>query len=74
VLTVSPPHLRAHGRCCSKYLRKGRKVYVAGRLQCHTYTGQGGIGKTGVEVVLEELVMLDRMPTDIEETSGRAKA
>jgi single-strand DNA-binding protein len=30
---------------CSKYLRKGRKVYVEGRLQSHTYTGQDGIEK-----------------------------
>jgi single-strand DNA-binding protein len=59
---------------CNKYLRKGRKVYVEGRLQYHTYTDQDGVEKTGVEAVLEDLVMLDRMPTDVQETSGRAKA
>ncbi len=46
---------------CYQYLSKGRKVYVEGRLQSHTYTAQDGVEKTSVEVVLEELVMLDRM-------------
>jgi single-strand DNA-binding protein len=53
---------------CHQYLRKGRKVYVEGRLQSHTYTGQDGIEKTGVEVVLEELVFVDSMPKDVVET------
>jgi single-strand DNA-binding protein len=54
---------------CHQYLSKGRKVYLEGRLQFHTYTGQDGIERTGVEIVLEELVMLDRMTT-----AGRAAA
>jgi single-strand DNA-binding protein len=59
---------------CNKYLRKGRKVYVEGRLQSHTYTGQDGFERTGVEVVLEELVMLDRIPKDLVGASDSAKA
>jgi single-strand DNA-binding protein len=59
---------------CSKYLRKGRKVYVEGRLQSHTYTGQDGVERTGIEVVLEELVMLDSPHKDTKQTSGFAKA
>jgi single-strand DNA-binding protein len=59
---------------CSKYLRKGRKVYVEGRLQSHTYTGQDGIERTGVAVVLDDLVMLDRMPPDVQAKSGQVKA
>jgi len=59
---------------CNKYLRKGRKVYVEGRLQSHPYTGRDGIERTGVEVVLEDFVMLDRMSKDVQETSGQAKA
>jgi single-strand DNA-binding protein len=50
---------------CHQFLRKGRKVYAEGRLQSHTYTGQDGIEKTGVEVVLEKLEMLDSMPQDV---------
>jgi single-strand DNA-binding protein len=47
---------------CNQYLRKGRKVYIEGRLQSHPFTGQDGIEKTGVEIVLAELVILDSMP------------
>jgi single-strand DNA-binding protein len=53
---------------CNQYLRKGRKIYAEGRLQYHTYTGQDGIEKTGVEVVLEKMEMLDSMPQDVKET------
>jgi single-strand DNA-binding protein len=53
---------------CNRYLVKGRKVYLEGRLQSHTYTGQDGIEKTGVEVVLEDLVFVDSMPKEAKET------
>jgi single-strand DNA-binding protein len=53
---------------CHQFLHKGRKVYLEGRLQSHTYTGQDGIEKTGVEVVLEKMEMLDSMPQDVKET------
>jgi single-strand DNA-binding protein len=59
---------------CQQYLKKGRKVYVEGRLQSHTYTGQDGIERTGVEVVLEELVMLDSLHKAGQAASGSAKA
>jgi single-strand DNA-binding protein len=59
---------------CHQYLKKGRKVYVEGRLQSHTYTGKNGVEKTGVDVVLEELVFLDSLRKDGQETSGTAKA
>jgi single-strand DNA-binding protein len=54
---------------CNRYLAKGRKVYIEGSLQSHTYTGQDGIEKTGVEVVLEDLVFVDSMPKEAKETS-----
>jgi single-strand DNA-binding protein len=50
---------------CHQFLRKGRKVYLEGRLQSHTYTGQDGIEKTGVDIVLEKMEMLDSMPQDV---------
>jgi single-strand DNA-binding protein len=53
---------------CHQFLRKGRKVYAEGRLQSHTYTGQDGIEKTGVEIVLEKLEMLDSIPKDVRQT------
>jgi single-strand DNA-binding protein len=53
---------------CHQFLRKGRKVYAEGRLQSHSYTGQDGIEKTGVEIVLEKLEMLDSVPDDVRQT------
>jgi single-strand DNA-binding protein len=50
---------------CHQFLRKGRKVYAEGRLQSHTYTGQDGMEKTGVDIVLEKMEMLDSMPQDV---------
>jgi single-strand DNA-binding protein len=52
---------------CHQYLRKGRKIYLEGRLQYHTYTGQDGIEKTGVEVVLERVEFADSMPQGVRE-------
>jgi single-strand DNA-binding protein len=44
---------------CDKYLRKGRKVYVEGRLTTRSWTGQDGQPKTTTEVVLDDLILLD---------------
>ncbi len=53
---------------CHQFLRKVRKVYVEGRLQTRPYTGQDGIEKHATEIVLEEMVMLDKMPDDVKES------
>ena len=53
---------------CNQYLKKGRKVYVEGRLQYRTYTGQDGIEKFSAEIVLEDMAMLDKMPDDVKES------
>jgi single-strand DNA-binding protein len=53
---------------CHQYLRKGRKVFVEGRLQTRPYTGQDGIEKHATEVVLEKLVFVDAMPKDVSQT------
>jgi single-strand DNA-binding protein len=52
---------------CSKYLRKGRKVYVEGRLHTRSYTGKDGTEKAATEIVVEELVLLDPMPDTVRE-------
>jgi single-strand DNA-binding protein len=53
---------------CHQYLTKGRKVYVEGRLQSHPYTGKDGVERTGVEIVLEKMEILDSMPQDVRQT------
>ena len=52
---------------CNQYLKKGRKVFVEGRLQYRTYTGQDGLEKFSAEIVLEDMAMLDSMPKDVKE-------
>jgi single-strand DNA-binding protein len=59
---------------CHQYLSKGRKVYLEGRLQSHPYTGKDGVERTGVEVVLEELVILDSPHKAGQAMSESAKA
>lgn len=53
---------------CLQYLRKGRKVYLEGRLHSYTYTSEDGAVKHATEIVLDELVMLDSMPEEVRET------
>jgi single-strand DNA-binding protein len=53
---------------CHQYLKKGRKVYLEGRLQTRSYTGKDGTEKAVTEVVLDEMVMLDSMPKDVRDT------
>ena len=59
---------------CQQYLKKGRKVYVEGRLQSRTYIGKNGVEKIAVNVVLEDLVFLDSLRKNRQEASVRAKA
>lgn len=44
---------------CAKYLRRGSKVYVEGRLQTTDWTGQDGVKRYRTEIVAENLIMLD---------------
>ena len=48
---------------CGQYLRKGSKVYVEGRLQTTEWTGQDGVKRYRTEIVLENMIMLDRQGT-----------
>ncbi len=71
-ITGSLPGINAE--TCHQFLHKGRKVYAEGRLQSHSYTGQDGIKKTGVEIVLERIEMLDSMPQDVKQRMELADA
>lgn len=44
---------------CSQLLVKGRKVYVEGRLQTRSWTGQDGAQRTTTEVVASDMIVLD---------------
>ena len=47
---------------CNQYLRKGRKVYVRGRLQTRRWHAADGSPRSKTEIVAEDMVILDRGP------------
>jgi len=44
---------------CEKYLHKGSKVYVEGRLTQRKYTDREGVQRTSIDVTMTEMEMLD---------------
>jgi single-strand DNA-binding protein len=48
---------------CAKYLKKGSKVLVAGRLQTREYTDKAGVKRNTTEVVAAEVSFLDGKDT-----------
>src|ERR671917_2251502 len=53
---------------CHQFLRKGRKVHLEGRLRTRSYTDKDDVKRTVTEIVLLEMVMLDKMPEDVKES------
>lgn len=51
---------RRLGEVCAQYLRKGSKVFAEGRLQTREWEGQDGVKRQRVEIVLDNMMMLDR--------------
>jgi single-strand DNA-binding protein len=45
---------------CGEYLKKGKQVYIEGRLQTRTWEDQQGVKKYTTEVVAANMVMLGR--------------
>ena len=57
---------------CAQLLKKGRKVYVEGRLQTRSWQAQDGTQKQRTEIVINDMVILDKKedggePIDIPE-------
>lgn len=50
------------GEICGKYLRKGRSIYVEGRLQTRTWDDQSGQKRYTTEVVAQVMQMLGGRP------------
>jgi single-strand DNA-binding protein len=53
---------------CSKYLQKGHKVYVEGRLVQRKYTDRNNVERTAIDVVINEMEMLT--PKDRQQPSA----
>jgi single-strand DNA-binding protein len=47
---------------CERYLHKGSKVYLEGRLSQRKYTDREGVGRTSIEVIANEMEMLSSKP------------
>lgn len=44
---------------CAQLLKKGRKVFVEGRLQTRTWSGQDGAQRSTTEIVISDMIILD---------------
>lgn len=51
------------GELCGQLLKKGRKVYVEGRLQTRKWQGQDGNERSSTEIVISDMLMLDSRGT-----------
>ena len=54
------------GEICHQYLKKGRLVYVEGRLHSRQFTDNEGITKSATEIVNDDMQMLDKKPQEEE--------
>jgi single-strand DNA-binding protein len=43
---------------CERYLHKGSKVYIEGRLQTRKYTDRNGVERTAIDVIASDMEML----------------
>jgi len=45
---------------CGQYLKKGMKVYLDGRIQTRDWEGEDGVKRYRTEIIVENMIMLDR--------------
>jgi single-strand DNA-binding protein len=45
---------------CASYLKKGSKVFVEGRLQTRSWEGEDGVKRYRTEIVVDNMIMLDK--------------
>lgn len=63
---------RRLGEICGQYLKKGSKVYIEGRLQTRDWTGQDNVKRYRTEIVVENMIMLDRIGGGGASPAGRS--
>ncbi len=49
---------------CKRYLKKGKLIYVEGYLKTRSWDTPEGIKKFKTEIVVQDMIMLDRRPHD----------
>ncbi len=62
------------GEICAQYLTKGKKIYVEGRLQTREWEGQDAQKRYRTEIVIENMIMLDRAGQPTGELRSEASA
>jgi len=58
------------GELCNKFLKKGRLIYVEGRLHSHSWTDNEGMQKAVTEIIADDVEFLDRNKQDSQETEA----
>lgn len=58
---------------CGKFLTKGRKVWVQGRLQTRSWNTQDGQQRQTTEIVIEDMIILDSPRTEAGDTASRER-
>jgi single-strand DNA-binding protein len=59
---------------CGQYLNKGRKVYIDGRLQTRDWEGQDGIRRYRTEIIIENMIILDKAGAPVGSPAGAPRA
>jgi len=59
---------------CGKYLAKGAKVYLEGRIQTRKWTDDSGADRYSTEIVADQMQMLDRRQDGQGQAPTRAQA
>jgi single-strand DNA-binding protein len=54
---------RKLGEIAAQYLKKGRRVYIEGRLQTRSWDGKDGQKRSRTEIIAENMIMLDNNPS-----------
>lgn len=54
---------------CEKYLKKSKLVYIEGYLKTRSWESEEGVKKFKTEVIVQDMVMLDKRPKNEEEES-----
>ena len=49
---------------CGRYLKKGSRVLLEGRLQTYSYTGQDGVKRSGVDIQVDNIEFAGSKRTD----------
>jgi len=47
-----------------QYVRKGRKVYIEGRIQSQKYTGKDGVERVSYDIIANQIDFLDSRPVE----------